>query len=61
VMRPDPEDELRLIQLCIVAPDERQPGRTYERVQEILHELYILRQRLAATTNGQPGNYRREP
>jgi len=44
-MRPkDPEDELRQIEACIVAPDERQPGRTYERVQELLLELYTLRQ-----------------
>jgi hypothetical protein len=45
-MRPQsPEHELRMIESCIVAPDERRLGRTYERVQEILLELYTLRQR----------------
>ena len=44
----------RWIEACIVAPDERQPGRAYERVQEILLELYGLRQRLGLNAEKTP-------
>jgi hypothetical protein len=54
-MKPDsPEHELRMIESCIVAPDERRPGRAYERVQEILLELYMLRQRLGLNDQAAP-------
>lgn len=36
-------DELRQIEGCLVAPEERRPGRTYERVQELLGEVRALR------------------
>lgn len=47
-------EELREIESCVVAPDERQPGRAYERVQEILLELYGLRQRLGLNGSDEP-------
>jgi hypothetical protein len=49
-----PEHELRMIEECIVDPNDRQPGRAYERVQEILLELYTLRQRLGLNDQSAP-------
>lgn len=37
-----PEEELRAIERCLVDPSERRPGRTYERVQEVLDELRAM-------------------
>lgn len=33
-----------MIEDCVVDPAQRRPGRTYERVQELLMEIYTLRQ-----------------
>lgn len=39
-------DELSQIQECLVDPDERRPGRAYQRVQELLLEVKDLRARV---------------
>lgn len=38
--------EFEQIQECLVDPDERRPGRTYERVQELLAEVKSLQARV---------------